>query len=561
MPRNGSGVYSLPAGNPVVSGTIIETAWANPTMSDIAQALTDSLPRNGAAPMVGPLVLSGNATLALHATPLQQVQALDAVEAAALAAHIADPTDAHASSAIGYLSTLTGAVARTVRSRLGDVVSVKDFGAVGDGVTNDTAAMQLAHNTGKLIYYPSGTYLFSTLTFASGGIVGDGIGQTLLKSNTTLAEDGILYTGQSVDLSGQLAAPTPMFRDFALEAVNVKTGGGGINFNPAAGENLFATIDSVKVFNFPISLKFTSASLWTVNNCKLLQYTHAGIQVENVNDPDRGDSQVTSCLFSTNQASGNRYGILIHTSGGLKITGNKFIAGQSGIVLAYNGAVTTGDLLITGNSIENQANYAVYLSRDSGVSSYGAITITGNQIAIVGSGVEVDNTGAISQLTVSGNNISLTSGAGYCVRLLACDIFNISGNNFIGNGGTPTGIVIAAASDFGKVGKNTYRTLTVPIDNQSSTTFVDRDEQVGSGVSVTHNTAYNALFHGITAVVFPTPFSVLPEVSCNATGTPGVSAGFCGYATNVTVNGFDYNIVAVGAGTTNGNVWSARGVI
>ena len=58
MPRNSSGVYSLPAGNPVIPDTLIESTWANPTMSDIGQALTDSLPRNGAAPMTGPLILS-----------------------------------------------------------------------------------------------------------------------------------------------------------------------------------------------------------------------------------------------------------------------------------------------------------------------------------------------------------------------------------------------------------------------------------------------------------------------------------------------------------------------
>ena len=47
MPRNGSGVYELPPGNPVVTGTVIRSAWANDTMTDLGTALTQSLSRDG----------------------------------------------------------------------------------------------------------------------------------------------------------------------------------------------------------------------------------------------------------------------------------------------------------------------------------------------------------------------------------------------------------------------------------------------------------------------------------------------------------------------------------
>lgn len=50
MARNGSGTYSLPAGNPVVSGTTISDVTHNATMSDIASEITNSLPRDGQAP-------------------------------------------------------------------------------------------------------------------------------------------------------------------------------------------------------------------------------------------------------------------------------------------------------------------------------------------------------------------------------------------------------------------------------------------------------------------------------------------------------------------------------
>ena len=63
-------------------------------------------------------------------------------------------------SEVTYNPAGTSAVARTVESKLRDVVSVKDFGAVGNGVTNDTAAIQaaLTASAGKSLYFPPGTY-------------------------------------------------------------------------------------------------------------------------------------------------------------------------------------------------------------------------------------------------------------------------------------------------------------------------------------------------------------------------------------------------------------------
>lgn len=54
MPRSIDGTYFLPAGNPVVSGTIIDTDWANPTLDDVAAALSDSLSRTGSGGMLVP---------------------------------------------------------------------------------------------------------------------------------------------------------------------------------------------------------------------------------------------------------------------------------------------------------------------------------------------------------------------------------------------------------------------------------------------------------------------------------------------------------------------------
>ena len=54
MPRNASGIYTLPGGNPVTPGDVIEADWANTTLEDVADALTNSLSRTGAGGMLAP---------------------------------------------------------------------------------------------------------------------------------------------------------------------------------------------------------------------------------------------------------------------------------------------------------------------------------------------------------------------------------------------------------------------------------------------------------------------------------------------------------------------------
>ena len=87
MSRNGSGVYSLPAGNPVVTNTTISSTWANTTLTDLANAMTGSVASDGQTPLTGPLNMNSNKITGLTAG----TTAGDAVEFTQLATYLTNP--------------------------------------------------------------------------------------------------------------------------------------------------------------------------------------------------------------------------------------------------------------------------------------------------------------------------------------------------------------------------------------------------------------------------------------------------------------------------------------
>jgi hypothetical protein len=98
----------------------------------------------------------------------------------------------------------SGAVTRTVESKLRDVVSVKDFGAVGNGVANDTAAIQAALTyavsmSNSKVVFPSGKYKCNAVlgSFTGSNVEIDLQNSTLDFSGLSLAEIGPLlqFTG------------------------------------------------------------------------------------------------------------------------------------------------------------------------------------------------------------------------------------------------------------------------------------------------------------------------------------------------------------------------------
>jgi len=81
----------------------------------------------------------------------------------------------HTSDHISYTPAGTGAIVASVQDKLREQISVKDFGATGNGTDDDTAAIQLAvdyaatligalslRGTGVAIFFPAGSYLVSS---------------------------------------------------------------------------------------------------------------------------------------------------------------------------------------------------------------------------------------------------------------------------------------------------------------------------------------------------------------------------------------------------------------
>jgi hypothetical protein len=120
------------------------------------------------------------------------------------------------SSNHNFTQSGSGAVSRTVSSKLGDVVSVKDFGATGDGSTDDTSAINAAItaclSSGAALYFPEGVYkITSTLTTITGQFTmyGDGPFKTRLQFAPTAA-DTMIY----MDNAGSRVTHC-VLRDFA----------------------------------------------------------------------------------------------------------------------------------------------------------------------------------------------------------------------------------------------------------------------------------------------------------------------------------------------------------
>ena len=158
MARNGSGVYSLPAGNPVTTGTVISSTWANTTLNDLGNAMTASLAYDGQTTPVANLPMGGyihtnvgNATVRTNYPSAGQVQ---------------DGT-------LTYLTSITGTdtIVATAAVSMSAYVAGQTFRFIAAGANTTTSVTININGIGAKNITKNGTTALAVGDIISGSIV------------------------------------------------------------------------------------------------------------------------------------------------------------------------------------------------------------------------------------------------------------------------------------------------------------------------------------------------------------------------------------------------------
>lgn len=331
----------------------------------------------------------------------------DKVEYASLAAD-------SGSSLVGYLPAGTGAVATDVQSKLRESVSVKDFGAVGDGVADDAAAIQAAFNSGaKNILFPPGNYLVSSpiLINTSGMVIRGTGGLNDTRIITTADIDvfrvdigtGYKYFNQFYDLG------------FDYLGASSQASGSAIRYYDSTGLQLYGgthgTFKNLTIRGFYHGIVFDKAklALWG-SYTQIAEYGQ--MLFDGIRIPYSAKTEAFGILFKGGPGAHNTYV-------------NCFMENTIACIRIGDGTIDggLGDQLFVSNHLLN-AQYAIDLIGPSGAGRYNQnITITGCHFD--GITVATVNLSNMSNFRIGPNNSTATVG----IAMATCSNYFVEDRN------------------------------------------------------------------------------------------------------------------------------------
>jgi len=324
------------------------------------------------------------------------------------------------SALVGFIQAGVGAVLRTGQSKMRDIVSVKDFGAVGDGLIDDTTAIQSALDSGaSSVFIPAGTYKITTGLSVPYGVSMYGEGGTA-SVISCLSCNGLNFKSASYD-NGNM-----FYEDFGLvgHAGSTPNWGAVESLLPAGGTSGVDSRDGLhfsrlKIGDFNCAFTISDTWQWTVTDCLIHKvnqafllgpYTISNRIMNNIIVYEGGDS------FGGNS---HQYAIELTAPPieGLVITGNQIF----GFARAFE--LTAGVFIDILHNDISATEYAFY------------ITTVNNILNIKDNYIEMTDAGAISGI----REVALGSEANSQI--------NIEGNNFIATGTSSCGgIYLGTAS-------------------------------------------------------------------------------------------------------------------
>lgn len=307
------------------------------------------------------------------------------------------------------------------------ILNVKNYGAKGDGITDDTTALNQAFKAGKnkTIYIPAGIYLVSETIFVPSNctIIGDGNSSLLLAISGFPIGDDLLkiycesdIVISSIAISGNSEHNTKAlgYNDIdGIHLFDIWEGNNIIVENCTFQDNIYAAIRIIK-----------NAENISVKNCT---FSEVDCGVLTLGKDNTNNLQITNCTFNGHQ---NSEPICLGSTGihtNVTIKGNN-IRNKEYATAIHVATGTYDSIHITDNQINNTA-VGILLSNASN-SEITNNTIT-NTLLGKGKGISLNN---CTNTTVSNNNMSYISQQG--LRIDACSNLDIYKNTLTNYGYT-----------------------------------------------------------------------------------------------------------------------------